>query len=167
MGQATRPAGVTLLELLIVITLIAIVSAVTFPTASAGLDSLRLRSATDKVVSILNLAIDRADALQQVIEIRVSLEENAISARSTDLTLNRTLKIDQPIRIISAGLALPPSASASADAATGQRRYLLYPGGAPPRISIELQSPAGRKRRVSVDPISGSLHADAMNGTGS
>lgn len=146
------------------ITLIAIVSAVTFPTASSGLDSLRLRSATDKVVSILNLAIDRADAIQQVVEIRVSLEENAISVRSSDLSVNRTLTIDPPIRIVSAGLALPPSASASTEAATGQRRYLLYPGGAPPRISIELQSPGGHKRRVSVDPISGSLRAD--DGTG-
>jgi prepilin-type N-terminal cleavage/methylation domain-containing protein len=35
--------GVTLLELLLVMVLIAVIAAVSYPTASAGLDSLRLR----------------------------------------------------------------------------------------------------------------------------
>src|SRR5450755_1618135 len=65
-------SGVTLLELLVVMTIIAVLTAVTYPTASAGLDSLRLRSASDRVMALLNLALDRADRVQQVVEIRVS-----------------------------------------------------------------------------------------------
>lgn len=146
--------GVTLIELLVVMTIIALLAAVTFPTASAGLDSLRLRSAADRVMSLLNLALDRAERIQQVVEIRVSPEENAISARSSDLSLNRTIEIAAPIHITSVGAALATGAT------EGQRRYLLYPGGTPPRINIELESAAGNKRVVSVDPLTGMLHSE-------
>jgi prepilin-type N-terminal cleavage/methylation domain-containing protein len=148
-------AGVTLIELVLVMTIIALLAAVTYPTASAGLDSLRLRTAGERVVSLLNTALDRADRVQQVVEIRVSPEDNAISARSSDMSLNRTLAIPAPVHIASAGPDLPNGAQGS-----GQRRYLLYPGGTPPRISIELETAEGRKRRVSVDPLTGSLHSD-------
>ena len=148
-------AGVTLLELLLVITIMALLAAITYPTASAGLDSLRLRTAAEHVVSLLNLALDRADRIQQVVEIRISPEENAISARSSDLSLNKVVEIPAPIRMASAGPVL-----VNGGGAEGQRRYLLYPGGAPPRISIELESPGGRRRRVSVDPITGTLRSE-------
>jgi type II secretory pathway pseudopilin PulG len=143
-------------------TLIALLAAVTYPTASAGLDSLRLRTAAERVVSLLNTALDRADRIQQVIEIRISPEDNAISARSSDMSLNRTLAIPAPVHIASAGPELPNGALENATGG-GQRRYLLYPGGTPPRISIELTTEEGRKRRVSVDPVTGSLHSDVEN----
>lgn len=149
--------GVTLLELLIVMVLIAVIAAVSFPTASAGLDSLRLRSAADRVMALLNLALDRADRVQQVVEIRVSPQENAISARSMDLTLNRTLELEAPIRIAS---VTQPIGSDPASAGA-QRRFLLYPGGTPPRITIELESREGHRRRVTVDPVTGMLHSEA------
>jgi prepilin-type N-terminal cleavage/methylation domain-containing protein len=159
--------GVTLLELLIVMVIIAVMAAVSYPTASAGLDSLRLRSAGDRVMALLNLALDRADRVQQVVEIRVSPQENAISARSMDLSLNRTLELQAPIRIVSvsqAAAAAPPGLSPASDAGLSeQRRFLLYPGGTPPRISIELESRNGHKRRVIVDPVTGMLHSEAVN----
>jgi prepilin-type N-terminal cleavage/methylation domain-containing protein len=147
--------GVTLLELLIVMVIIAVIAAVSYPTASAGLDGLRLRSAADRVMALLNLALDRADRVQQVVEIRVSPEENAISARSMDLSLNRTLELEVPIHI--ASVSQPPGSDAGA---SEQRRFLLYPGGTPPRISIELESKEGRRRRVTVDPVTGMLHSE-------
>lgn len=142
-------------------TIIALLAAVTFPTASGGLDSLRLRTSAERVASLLNSALDRADRTQQVIEIRISMEDNAISARSSDMSLNRTLVVPAPVRIVSAGAELPNAALEDRSENTaGQRRYLLYPGGSPPRISIELQTAEGRKRRVWVDPVTGSLHSD-------
>jgi prepilin-type N-terminal cleavage/methylation domain-containing protein len=157
-------SGVTLLEMLIVMVIIAVIAAVSYPTASAGLDSLRLRSAADKVVALLNLALDRADRVQQVVEIRVSPGENAISARSMDLSLNRTLALEVPIRIASVS-ALPPGESPAGDATSAvsvdaQRRFLLYPGGTPPRITIELESKEGHKRHVTIDPVTGMLHSE-------
>jgi prepilin-type N-terminal cleavage/methylation domain-containing protein len=166
----TSQRGVTLLELLIVMTIVAVMTAVTYPTAMAGLDSLRLRSSADRVMNFLNLALDRADRVQQVVEIRISPQENAMSARSMDLSLNRTLELEAPVHIASVGPAGPTQAgpTETADAAPAvpldaQRRFLLYPGGTPPRITIELETKEGRKRRVFVDPVTGMLHSEGGN----
>ena len=35
------------------------------------------------------------------------------------------------------------------------RRYLLYPGGAPPRLGILLENRRGTRRMVVLDPITG------------
>jgi hypothetical protein len=142
--------------------IIAVIAAVSFPTASAGLDSLRLRTASDRVMALLNLALDRADRVQQVVEIRVSPQENAISARSMDLSLNRTLELQAPIRIVSVGTAAAPQPNDPTLPET-QRRFLLYPGGTPPRIAIELETIGGRKRRIVVDSVTGMLHSELVN----
>src|SRR5437899_2768572 len=48
-------AGVTLVEMLIVVALIGLLTAVTYPSAAAGIDSLRLRAASNEVVTFLNV----------------------------------------------------------------------------------------------------------------
>jgi prepilin-type N-terminal cleavage/methylation domain-containing protein len=147
--------GVTLLELLIVATLIAVVVGLSFPSAAAGVDSLRVRSAGDKVVAFLDTAIDRAERRQQVVEIRISPGESALSARSADASFNRTLELSEPVRIVS----IDPPLLNGGDP-TQQRRFLLYPGGTAPRIVINLETRDGRKRRVIVDPVTGLPHSE-------
>jgi prepilin-type N-terminal cleavage/methylation domain-containing protein len=154
----SRPtcAGVTLVELLIVMTIVALLAGLSYPSAAAGLDSLRLRSVSDQVVSFLNTAIDRADRRQQVIEMRISPAEGALAARSADQSFVRTLALPETVRIA----AVEP-AVADAINANEPRRFLLYPGGTLPRIAIDLMSRDGRKRQVIVDPITGMPHAEA------
>lgn len=142
--------GVTLLEMLIVATLIAIVVGLSYPSAAAGVDSIRLRSAGDKVVAFLETALDRADRRQQVIELRISTAENAVAARSADSSFVRSLEIPEPVRIAS----VEPPLLNGGDPAQ-QRRFLLYPGGTAPRIVINLETRDGRRRRVIVDPLTG------------
>ena len=147
--------GVTLIELLIVATLIALVVGLSFPSAAAGVDSLRIRSASDKIVAFLNTALDRSERRQQVVEIRISVRENAISARTADLSFNRTFEVPDPIRITAVEPALADGANPGV-----QRRFLVYPGGTAPRIAIDLASHDGRRRRVVVDPVTGTPHSE-------
>jgi type II secretory pathway pseudopilin PulG len=135
--------------------LIAIVAGLTFPSAAAGVDSLRLRSASDRIVNFLDTAIERAGRRQQVVELRIAPAENALSARTADLTFDRTLAIPDFIRITS----IEPEVAAGDSGE--QRRFLIYPGGTAPRIRIQLESKDGRKRRVTVDPLTGMPHAEA------
>ncbi len=153
-GICIAERGVTLLELLIVATLIALVVGISYPSASAGVDALRIRSAADRVVSFLNTALDRSERRQQVVEIRISIAENAISARSADAGFDRTMEIPEPIHITAVD---PPLVNASPDQ---QRRFLVYPGGTAPRIAIELVSKDGRRRRVIVDPVTGTPRSE-------
>jgi prepilin-type N-terminal cleavage/methylation domain-containing protein len=154
-AKACATAGVSLLELLVVVTLMAIVAGLTYPSAAAGVDSLRLRSAADRVVAFLNTALERSDRRQQVIEIRIAPAEGALSARSADTTFERTLALPDSIRIV----AVEPALTADSGE---QRRFLLYPGGTAPRIAIDLESKDGRKRRVVVDPLTGMPHSEGQ-----
>lgn len=147
-GAISRERGVTLLELLIVMTLIALVVGVSYPSAAAGVESLRLRSVADTVVSFLNTAVDRATRRQQVIEIWISPKENVLIARSPDLAFLRRLDIPESFRITS----VLPQAQVNSNE---PRRFLLYPGGTAPRIGVEISNSAGRKRWVSMDPFTG------------
>ncbi len=151
MTKGARPrleAGITLIEMMIVVTIIALVAGVSYPSITSGLDSLRLRSATNSIVSLLNTALDRADRRQQAVEILISPKEEAIIARSVDPGFNHRIDLQDAIRITS---VLP---AAEVDPAE-TRRFLLYPGGTVPRIAIELTNSSGRKRLVSIDPVTG------------
>ena len=139
-------AGVTLIELLIVLTLIALVAGIAYPSAAAGVESLRLRSVADTVVSFLNTAIDRAGRRQQVIEVWIAPKDNVLIARSPDLEFLRRLELPEGYRI----LTVLPAAEVNPEE---PRRFLMYPGGTVPRIGIEIANRSGTKRMVSVDPF--------------
>jgi prepilin-type N-terminal cleavage/methylation domain-containing protein len=138
----------TLLEMLIVMTLIALVAGLSYPAAASSVESLRLRSASDTIVSFLNTAMDHASRREQVIEIWISPHENVLIARSPDLAFTRRLDLPDTFRITA---ILPPAEVNPQE----PRRFLLYPGAAAPRIGIEIANSAGRKRMISVDPFTG------------
>ncbi|MDP9113367.1 MAG: prepilin-type N-terminal cleavage/methylation domain-containing protein [Acidobacteriota bacterium] len=150
-----RRAGVTLIELMIVLTLIALVTGIAFPSAAAGVESLRLRSVADTAVSFLNTAIDRASRRQQVIEVWISSKDNVLIARSPDLQFSRRLELPEGYRI----QQILPAAEVNPDE---PRRFLLYPGGAVPRIGIEIANRAGARRMVSVDPFTDLTRAEKV-----
>src|SRR5947208_1406758 len=54
---AAPQAGVTLIEMMIVVTLIALVAGLSYPSLSSGLETLRLRSASDAIVALLNTSV--------------------------------------------------------------------------------------------------------------
>jgi prepilin-type N-terminal cleavage/methylation domain-containing protein len=151
-------AGVTLIEMLIVMVLIGLVAGLAAPSVSAGLDSLRLRSTSDAIIGFLNTALARADTRQQVVEIVISPGEGTMTAISADQGFRRVLEIAKPIRILSVQPALAPDGEDQ----NPVRRFLVYPGGTVPKIAIEIGNLAGRKRMVSIDPITGVPQANAQ-----
>jgi prepilin-type N-terminal cleavage/methylation domain-containing protein len=147
--------GVTLIELLIVAALIALIAGLSFPSAAAGIESMRLRSAADTIANFLSAAIDHAERREQVIEVWISPQDNVLIARSPDLGFQRRLEIPPMFRIIS----IQPAAEVSEGL---PRRFLMYPGGTVPHIGVEIASQSGRKRLVSVDPLSGLPHSELV-----
>ncbi len=133
--------GVTLMEMLIVVALIALMVGVSFPSITSGVDSLRLMSATDAVATFLNSALTRAGRRQQVMEITFDTKAGKLELRSTDPGFLREAQLPDGIAITK----LDPDT----------RSIFLYPGGTVPRISVELENRRQVKRRVRVDPIAG------------
>jgi prepilin-type N-terminal cleavage/methylation domain-containing protein len=142
-----RTRGITLVEMLIVVTIIGLIAGISFPAVSSGLDSLRLRSASDSLVSFLNAALNRAERRQEVAEIAISTQDNALHL--TTPTLSRELDMPPGVTIRAVWPKLP-------DGETNEpRRFLLFPGGNVPRIGIEIANRKGVRRLVRVDPMTG------------
>jgi prepilin-type N-terminal cleavage/methylation domain-containing protein len=155
--SAPHERGVTLIEALIVVALIAMIAAVSFPAISAGLDTLRLRSTSDSIVSFLTIALDHADRRQQAVEVIISPLENTLLSRTADLGFTRNLDMPAQIHIVSVLPALPNTIDPG-----DSRHFLLYPGGSVPEIGIEISTLQGRKRMVSVDPVTGSPRSEVV-----
>jgi prepilin-type N-terminal cleavage/methylation domain-containing protein len=157
-GQPRFSRGITLIEMLIVMALIALVAGMAAPSVSAGLDSLRLRSTSDAMIGFLNAALARADTRQQVVEILISPAEGTLTAVSGDQGYKRRLEIASPIKILS----VRPVPAADTDEQNPPRRFLVYPGGTVPKIVIEIGNSRGRKRLVSIDPVTGVPQSNAQ-----
>ena len=138
--------GVTLVEMLIVVTIIGLIAGVSFPAISAGLDSLRLASASDALVSFLNAGLNRAERRQEGVEVAVSTKDNAVSLTSTSMA--RKLEMPDGVTI----QQVWPKLAEETDA---PRVFLLMPGGTIPRIGIEIANRRGAHRIVRVNPMTG------------
>ncbi len=142
--------GVTLIEMLVVVTLIGLMVGISFPSLNSGLDTIRLMSASDSVVSFLNSALNRAERRQQVLEVTISRAGNKLSMRSAEPGFTREIELPTGIAITR---VLPEDPLATDEMAP--RHVYLYPGGTVPRVGVELENRRGRKRVVRVDPVSG------------
>src|SRR5438270_11275073 len=91
--------GVTLMEMMMVVTLIGIIAALSFPAVTSGIDSLRLSGAADSVVAFLNRGANRTDRRQETVEVTILRSENAIVMLSTDPSFKRRLDLPEGVQI--------------------------------------------------------------------
>jgi prepilin-type N-terminal cleavage/methylation domain-containing protein len=140
--------GITLLEMLIVVVLISLLAAITFPSVTSGLDSIRLRSASDNAAAFLAQAATRADRRQEPVEITLSKATNTLSMRSLRPGLEKEVTLPDGISLVS---VLPEPEGDTQE----ERSFLLLPGAAFPRITLVLGNRRGQKRAVQLDPVTG------------
>lgn len=138
-GNRSR-AGVTLVEMLLVVMILSLLVGLSFPVFSSGLESLRLISAADDCAALLNGSLNRAERRQHAVEVAIVPAERAMLAVSFDGTFRR--RVDLPAGVVIVGNSEP-------------RRFFLFPGGVPPGISMLLSNQRGNRRLVRLDPVSG------------
>src|SRR5215472_15299868 len=64
-------SGVTLIEMMVVVAIVALIAAIAYPSAAAGIESARLVSATDSVAAFLNGAVNRVERRQQAVALTI------------------------------------------------------------------------------------------------
>lgn len=146
-GQGARPTekGVTLLEMLVVVGIVAILLGVSYPSIAASIDAVRLATAADSTAAFLNSALNRAEQRHQVLELTIARSKNELSLRSADPTFLRKLEYPAGVKIAQ---ILPGGEDEL-------RVFYLIPGGASPRVGVQLANARGAKRTVRVNPITG------------
>ena len=148
-----KDAGVTLIEMIVVVALIALLIGITFPALATSIQSLRLRSSADDVVSALNAALTRAHRLQDAVEITVSPGQRSVFTETVRTSIVKRVNLEDGVRVAA---VLPELPGLPGDDPTEQdRHFFIYPDGSVPAISIDLANQKGFHRLVSVDPITG------------
>lgn len=127
-----RARGVTLIEMLVVVAILGVMTAVGYPSITAGLDSLRLNTASDDVRNLFAAAANQAQRRQQWVEIRIS--GHRLEAFASGYA--RMLELRD--------VSLSP-----------ERSYFIDPLGTLPGAVVDLRGSRGAIRRVRIDPISG------------
>lgn len=150
MAQAASPErGVTLMEMMIVMALIALLAGISFPGITAGLDTIQLNTATDNLATFLNGALNRAERRQQAIEVVILPDKNKLELHSNEPGYSRELALPDGITIEA---VFPKSANEPDNA---PRRLIVLPGSTPPAIGIQIASRRKVRRIVRLDPMTG------------
>ena len=139
MSLAGNKRGVTLLEMMIVVTIIGVIAGISFPALTSGLAGVRLSSAAGSTASFLTSAMNTVERREQAAAIVITPKENQIAiftAASGEKPANR--------------LTMPTGITIEGDE---PRRVLLFPGGAFPKLALVLKSEKGGKRSVEIDPV--------------
>jgi type II secretory pathway pseudopilin PulG len=142
--------------MLVVMCIVGLVIAITTPSISAGLDSVRLETAGSSVAGFLNAAVTRVERRQQPIELVILPKENRIVIYSNEPGFTRELKMPDGVMIEA---VLPAEMYEEAGDA---RRMVLLPGATAPAIGVQLANRHGTRRIVRLDPMTGFPHVDRV-----
>jgi prepilin-type N-terminal cleavage/methylation domain-containing protein len=148
-GALRSRRGVTLVEMVVVVAIIALIVGLSFPAASAGLDNVRMVSAGDSVATFLNAAVNRAERRQQPVELVITPREGRLNLYSNEPGFTRELTMPDGVAI-EAVLPIEEGGDASLP-----RRILFLPGATVPSIGIQLGNRRNTHRRVRLDPMTG------------
>lgn len=141
--------GVTLMEILIVLVILSLLAGVSFPAVSAGLDSIRMRSAADSIAGIFTEAVNRAERAQEPLEVVISPADGTIAIRGLRTGFERDLRLPEGV-VVEA--VLPRVLTIEPDQT---RSLLVIPGATFPRIAIEIANRRGNHRLIQIDPMTG------------
>jgi prepilin-type N-terminal cleavage/methylation domain-containing protein len=147
-GPPYHRRGVTLVEMVVVVAIIALIVGLSFPAASAGLDNVRMVSAGDSVATFLNAAVNRAERHQQPVELVIVPQEGRLALYSNERGFQRELKMPEGVGIEA---VLPVQEGDPAQ----PRRVLFLPGATVPAIGIQLGNRRGAHRVIRLDPMTG------------
>jgi hypothetical protein len=134
--------------MVVVVSIIALMVGLSFPAISAGLDSVRMVSATDSVAAFINGAVTKAQRRQVAVELVISPPENLLKLYSDEPGYTRDLRLPEGVMIEAVLPALEDSPELV-------RRFLFQPGGAVPGIGVQLTNRRGAHRLVKLDPMTG------------
>jgi prepilin-type N-terminal cleavage/methylation domain-containing protein len=149
-GKINNSRGVTLIEMMIVVTIMSLIAGLTYPSITSGLDSLRINAASRSIVSFFNSGLNRAERRQQAIQITIDKPGNFLFMRSADPSFGQRLTLPEGVVILK---VLPELQQT--DDENLPRTFMLYPGGTVPPFGVLIQNRRNTIRLVQVDPMTG------------
>ncbi len=139
------PAGVTLLELLVVAALASVLLTLVLPSIRTGMSGLELRTSAQRVAAAAKFARDQAIFRQRPVEFEIDRASKTISVIDSGGE-TRSFELPAEVRF---GKILPET-----ETPVATRTFLFSPDGASPVFQIDLEN-ARRAMTITQDPLTG------------
>ena len=133
-------SGITLIELMVVMGIIALMVSIAYPTLTRGLDGIQLKTSVAQAGAFFNSVRQAADRRQQPVQLTVDPEQNRLIAVAVDGGWDDQLAFDNRIRVVF------PAQPAS---------LILYPGHPAPRFRLLLANESGGREGLQVNVFTG------------
>jgi general secretion pathway protein H len=130
-------SGITLIEMLVVMTLVALLAAVVAPSVGSGVDTVRLRSSAERIAATFRIAHERAARTHHYMEVSVDPQSRAVELRDLESGSLSSWEI-------------PGSIVVKADQ---RMAFLLYPDGGAQAMRVTLENARGRQTEIAMDPF--------------
>ena len=132
-----RKRGITLIEMLVVMTILGLLAAVVGPSVGSGVETVRLRATGEKLASTLRLARTRALRTRHYMQVTVDPQSRAVELRDLEGGSASSWEIPNTIQVQS-------------DRAL---KFLVYPDGGSQVMRVDLRNQRGRQVEVASDPF--------------
>ena len=146
-----------MLELLIVVLVVALVLAISYPSLSRGSASIRLRTTGRDVLNTFRYA--REKAVTEQVGMKVTLDREKQSVVLTDDLGDGSRKYNLPM-----GVKINRVALGGAEVLEGPAVVRFLPNGSSDRVEVLLKSDAGSFLRIISDPITGGARIESGAG---
>ena len=145
--HAVHLKGFTLIEVLVVLVLLAALTAVAAPSIGRGFGAIELQTTARQVAATLRLARTRAVREQQVFLVGFDLEKNRIELMREDLSFRRTFDLPESIAI--------HKVTRKGEAPLDDVRFtcLFVPNGLSESFEVWLRNKRGKELKVVQDSI--------------
>ena len=151
--ESRSQRGVTLIELVVVVALASVLLAVVFPSVGAGLRTLELRSAAQKLAASARYAREQAVHRQSFYELEVDAEAGTVTVTDFRGKSQRSFELPASVRVERILPEETPYARGRA-VRLQPRRFLFTPDGSAPAFEIVLRNER-RQAAVRSNPLTG------------
>jgi type II secretion system protein H len=132
-----RQSGITLIEMLVVMTIVGLLAAVAAPSVGSGVETVRLRSAGERLAATMRTARDRAVRTRHYMEVSIDPKSRAVEMRDLEAGSLQSWELPQNIQL------------KSAKRVAG----VMYPDGGVQAMNVSLTNLRGRQVQVTMDPF--------------
>ena len=136
----TAEAGLTLIEILVTVAIIAVMVGISYPTFTRGLDGIRLRTSVSRAGTFFNRARQQAARSQSPVQFVVDPEKQMLSAAAIEDSWRDEFQFEDGIQVV-----FP----------TESRRLILYPGQPAPQFRLRLANRGGAQAGLKVNVFTG------------
>jgi general secretion pathway protein H len=136
------------LELLVVLLLIGLLTALVFPSIGRGVGALRLKTSSRDIAATLRLARSKAINEQKIYWVSFDLEKSQVELSSDDQQYQKFFQLPE-------GISISKVTSAGADELKNQQSYHCFfePNGMAQAFEVLLRNSRGQGMKILQNPL--------------